>query len=121
MSFKAFDLKDEIYSGLRDLRYTEPTPIQQKSIPLILEGKDVLGSAQTGTGKTGAFVIPLIQKILENKNEHTQALILSPTRELAQQIDEQIFAIGYHTGITSAIVIGGSDFAEQAKAIRAGG
>jgi len=120
LSFTQFNLEDGINSGLRDLRYTDPTPIQEQSIPLILEGKDVLGSAQTGTGKTGAFVIPLIQKILENKNDHTQALILTPTRELAQQIDEQIFAIGYHTGITSAIVIGGSDFSEQAKAIRAG-
>jgi superfamily II DNA/RNA helicase len=119
-SFKDFNLKEEIISGLRDLRYQEPTPIQEKAIPLVLEGKDVLGSAQTGTGKTGAFVIPILQKILENKNDHTQALILSPTRELAQQIDEQIFAIGYHSGITSAIVIGGSDFSEQAKAIRAG-
>jgi superfamily II DNA/RNA helicase len=120
LSFKAFNLREDIYSGLKDLRYTDATPIQEQSIPLILEGKDVLGSAQTGTGKTGAFVIPLLQKILENKNDHTQALILSPTRELAQQIDEQIFAIGYHTGITSAIVMGGSDFSEQAKAIRAG-
>ncbi|MBN2731784.1 MAG: DEAD/DEAH box helicase [Balneolaceae bacterium] len=119
-SFKDFDLKETIYLGLNDLRYKEPTPIQEQSIPLVLQGKDVLGSAQTGTGKTGAFVIPLLQKILKNKNDHTQALILSPTRELAQQIDEQIFAIGYHTGITSAIVIGGSDFSEQAKAIRAG-
>src|SRR5699024_8752125 len=75
---------------------------------------------QTGTGKTGAFVIPLLQKIAESPSEHTQALILSPTRELAQQIDEQIFAVGYHSGISSAIVIGGSDFSEQAKAIRAG-
>ncbi len=120
MSFKAFNLKEEIKTGLNDLKYERPTPIQQKSIPLILQGKDVLGSAQTGTGKTGAFVVPLLQKILESQNDHTQALILSPTRELARQIDEQIFAIGYHTGITSAIVMGGSDFSEQAKAIRAG-
>lgn len=120
MNFKDFNLNEEIYSGLRDLKYTEPTPIQQKSIPLILEGHDILGSAQTGTGKTGAFVIPLIQKIMNDKSEGTQALILSPTRELAQQIDEQIFAIGYHSGITSAIVIGGGNFKEQAKAIRAG-
>ena len=120
MSFKQFNLKEELYSGLRDLRYEEPTPIQEQAIPPILANKDVLGSAQTGTGKTGAFVVPLLQKILESKNDHTQALILSPTRELAQQIDEQIFAIGYHSGISSAIVIGGSDFSEQAKAIRAG-
>ena len=120
MGFKNFNLNDEIYGGLSDLQYKSPTPIQSQSIPLILEGRDVLGSAQTGTGKTGAFVIPLLQKIMESNIEGTQALILAPTRELARQIDEQIFAIGYHTGVTSAIVMGGSDFAAQAKAIRAG-
>lgn len=106
--------------GLKDLRYSEPTPIQEECIPLILEGKDVIGAAQTGTGKTGAFVIPLLQKITHNKSDDTQALILSPTRELAQQIEEQIFALGYHTGITSATVTGGSDYGTQVKAIRAG-
>jgi superfamily II DNA/RNA helicase len=106
--------------GLKDLRYSEPTPIQEECIPLILDGKDVIGAAQTGTGKTGAFVIPLLQKITHNKSDDTQALILSPTRELAQQIEEQIFALGYHTGITSATVTGGSDYGTQVKAIRAG-
>jgi superfamily II DNA/RNA helicase len=118
VSFQAFNLKDSIYAGLRDMQYKNPTPIQQRCIPLILKGKDVLGSAQTGTGKTGAFVIPLLQKLQSSKRKGTQALILAPTRELAHQIDEQIVAIGYHTGITSAIVIGGSDFAAQARAIR---
>lgn len=120
MKFSDFDLKDTILTGLQDVRYEETTPIQEKSIPLVLEGHDVIGAAQTGTGKTGAFVIPLLQKILENRDGNTQALILSPTRELARQIDEQIFAIGYHSGINSATVIGGSDFSEQAKALRAG-
>lgn len=106
--------------GLEDIGYTEPTPIQELSIPVILNNKDVLGAAQTGTGKTGAFVIPIIQQILENPSEGTKALILSPTRELAQQIDEQIFALGYHCGISSATIIGGEDFARQANAIRAG-
>ena len=106
--------------GLGDIGYTEPTPIQELSIPVILKNKDVLGAAQTGTGKTGAFVIPIIQQILENPSEGTKALILSPTRELAQQIDEQIFALGYHCGISSATIIGGEDFARQANAIRAG-
>ncbi|MBO6524423.1 MAG: DEAD/DEAH box helicase [Balneolaceae bacterium] len=106
--------------GLGDIGYTEPTPIQELSIPVILEKKDVLGAAQTGTGKTGAFVIPIIQQILENPSEGTKALILSPTRELAQQIDEQIFALGYHCGISSATIIGGEDFSRQANAIRAG-
>ncbi len=106
--------------GLGDIGYSEPTPIQELSIPVILSKKDVLGAAQTGTGKTGAFVIPIIQQILENPSEGTKALILSPTRELAQQIDEQIFALGYHCGISSATIIGGEDFARQANAIRAG-
>lgn len=113
-------MTQELNLGLRDVGYEEPTPIQEKSIPLILEGEDVIGAAQTGTGKTGAFVIPLMDKILRDRTGHTQALILTPTRELARQIDEQIFAIGYHAGISSATVIGGSDFSEQVKAIRAG-
>lgn len=120
MTFNDFDLKDVLQAGLRDINYSEPTPIQEQSIPIILQKKDLIGAAQTGTGKTGAFVIPVLQQILENPSEHTQALILSPTRELAQQIDEQIFALGYHTGITSANVIGGEDFSKQAKAIRSG-
>tara|TARA_R100000005_G_C4994257_1_gene201271 strand:- start:1098 stop:2645 length:1548 start_codon:yes stop_codon:yes gene_type:complete len=120
LTFNDFDFKDELQSGLRDIGYTEPTPIQEQTIPIILDKKDIIGAAQTGTGKTGAFVIPILQQILENPSEHTQALILSPTRELAQQIDEQIFALGYHTGISSANVIGGADFSQQAKAIRSG-
>lgn len=120
MTFNDFDFNDELKAGLRDIGYTEPTPIQEQAIPIILEKKDLIGAAQTGTGKTGAFVIPVIHQILENPSEHTQALILSPTRELAQQIDEQIFALGYHTGISSATVIGGEDFAKQAKALRSG-
>ncbi|MGK7369702.1 MAG: DEAD/DEAH box helicase [Candidatus Halalkalibacterium sp. M3_1C_030] len=120
MKFTEFNLSQELNLGLRDVGYDEPTPIQEKSIPLILEGEDVIGAAQTGTGKTGAFVIPLMDKILRDRTGHTQALILTPTRELARQIDEQIFAIGYHAGISSATVIGGSDFSEQVKAIRAG-
>lgn len=120
MSFKKFRLSDKLSMGLQDLRYEEPTPIQDECIPLILEGRDVIGAAQTGTGKTGAFVIPLLQRIVDNPSKHTQALILSPTRELAQQIEEQIFALGYHTGISSATVTGGSDYGTQVKAIRAG-
>lgn len=120
MSFKKFELSQELMMGLQDLKYEEPTPIQEECIPLILEGRDVIGAAQTGTGKTGAFVIPLIQKIINSNSDQTQALILSPTRELAQQIEEQIFALGYHTGVSSATVTGGSDYGTQVKAIRAG-
>lgn len=120
MSFKKFELSETLMMGLQDLKYEEPTPIQKECIPLILEGKDVIGAAQTGTGKTGAFVIPLLQKIINDPSDHTRALILSPTRELAQQIEEQIFALGYHTGISSATVTGGSDYGTQVKAIQAG-
>ncbi len=120
MTFNDFELHESLQLGLNDVGYAEPTPIQEKSIPLALQGKDILGAAQTGTGKTGAFVIPIIEQILRAPSEGIQALILSPTRELAQQIDEQIFALGYHTGITSATIIGGEDFARQANAIRAG-
>ncbi len=120
MTFKDFDLKDTLHLGLQDIGFKDPTPIQEKSIPLVLRGDDVLGAAQTGTGKTGAFVIPILNRILEESAEGTSTLILSPTRELAQQIDEQIFALGYHTGISSATIIGGEDFAKQAEAIRAG-
>lgn len=120
MTFKDFKLQESLMMGLNDVGYTSPTPIQEQSIPHALEGKDVLGAAQTGTGKTGAFVIPIIELILRSPSTGTKALILSPTRELAQQIDEQIFALGYHSGISSATIIGGEDFSRQADAIRAG-
>jgi superfamily II DNA/RNA helicase len=120
LKFTEFNLSESLLAGLRDLRFEEPTPIQEKSIPLITDGKDVIGIAQTGTGKTGAFVIPIMERVLQSERKGVKALILSPTRELAKQIDEQIFAIGYHAGITSATVIGGSDFSVQAKALKAG-
>jgi len=121
LKFSELNLTDELLSGLKDINFIEPTPIQERAIPPILEGKDIIGTAQTGTGKTGAFIIPIMDRILRASNRSgIKAIILTPTRELAQQIDEQIFAIGYHTGITSATVIGGSDFSAQAKALKAG-
>jgi len=120
LHFKEFNLHELLQAGLDDVGFQEPTPIQEQCIPLLLQGHDVLGAAQTGTGKTGAFVIPVLELMLKEKKEHIRTLILSPTRELAQQIDEQIFALGYHTGTTSATIIGGEDFGKQAEAIRAG-
>lgn len=120
MKFTDFNLSDELIAGLNDLQFSEPTPVQQQAIPIITEGKDLIAAAQTGTGKTGAFVIPIMERVLHSDRKGIKALILSPTRELASQIDEQIFAIGYHAGITSATVIGGSDFSQQAKALKAG-
>lgn len=120
MKFTDLDLEDSLQEGLKAVQFDEATPIQEQAIPLILDGKDVIGAAQTGTGKTGAFVIPLIDRILKEDKPGIRVLILSPTRELASQIDEQVFAIGYHAGVGSATVKGGSDFNEQAKALRAG-
>lgn len=120
MKFSDLDLSPAILDGLRDLRFEEPTPIQSACIPVILEGRDVIATAQTGTGKTGAFAIPIMERVLRSQRGGVKCLILSPTRELATQIDEQVYAIGYHSGLTSATVIGGSDFASQAKAFRDG-
>ena len=120
MKFTEFNLSESILAGLRDVQFNEPTPIQEQAIPYVTEGKDLIATAQTGTGKTGAFVIPIMERVLQSERKGVKALIVSPTRELASQIDEQIFALGYHAGISSATVIGGSDFAVQAKALKAG-
>jgi ATP-dependent RNA helicase RhlE len=120
LKFSDMNLSESLLMGLQDLQFEEPTKIQAEAIPQILNGGDLIGIAQTGTGKTGAFVIPVMEKILQSERNGIKALILSPTRELATQIDEQIFAIGYHAGITSATVIGGSNFSEQARALKAG-
>jgi superfamily II DNA/RNA helicase len=120
LSFTDFGLSQEIIDGILDMGFTQPTPIQQQAIPLVLEGRDIVASAQTGTGKTAAFVVPILEKIKNSPNKGIQCLILSPTRELAQQIDEQIFAIGYHVDIPSVTIYGGGDWGEQQKALERG-
>ncbi len=120
LSFTEFGLSQEIIDGILDMGFTQPTPIQKQAIPLVLEGRDIVASAQTGTGKTAAFVVPILEKIKNSPNKGIQCLILSPTRELAQQIDEQIFAIGYHVDIPSVTIYGGGDWGEQQKALERG-
>jgi ATP-dependent RNA helicase RhlE len=120
LSFTEFGLSQEIIDGILDMGFTQPTPIQLQAIPLVLEGRDIVASAQTGTGKTAAFVVPILEKIKNSPNKGIQCLILSPTRELAQQIDEQIFAIGYHVDIPSVTIYGGGDWGEQQKALERG-
>ena len=103
--------------------FEKPTPIQEACISLIMKGQDVLASAQTGTGKTAAFAIPVLHNLLEkkkNKQEGIRALVITPTRELASQVDEAFFAIGYHTGLTTAKVYGGDDWSRQEKALTRG-
>lgn len=121
MSFDDFKLSEPVITGLKDLQFEEPTPIQQESIPAALEGKDLIASAQTGTGKTAAFVVPIVEQIYREKDRKgIQAVILTPTRELALQIDEQIWAIGYHAGVSSVTVYGGGDWGKQEKALKQG-
>lgn len=103
--------------------FEKPTPVQEACIPLIMEGRDVLASAQTGTGKTAAFAIPVLHNLLEKKKQQQEgirALVITPTRELASQVDEAFFAIGYHTGLSTAKVYGGDDWSRQEKALSRG-
>jgi superfamily II DNA/RNA helicase len=118
--FKELNLCDEVLDGIDDMGFDSTTEIQEKAIPIALEGKNLLGTSYTGSGKTAAFVIPIIHKLFTSKKTGIQALVLAPTRELAQQIDEQFFSLGYHSGVSSACVYGGSDWSQQEKALKAG-
>lgn len=97
MSFKAFNFHPDIIKGIADCGYTIPTPIQKEAIPPIIEGKDVLGLAQTGTGKTAAFVLPMLQRLGKTPGKKPRALIMAPTRELAEQILQNIKTMAGHT------------------------
>jgi len=103
-----------------DMGYTEPTPIQRMAIPIALAGRDMIGCAATGTGKTAAYLLPLLQRLGESKQAGCRALILAPTRELALQIDEQALALGYHLGLSAIAVVGGMEMGPQERALRGG-
>lgn len=120
MSFNSFHFNPEILSSINALGYKTPTPIQKQSIPVILEGKDVMGLAQTGTGKTAAFVLPMLQKLMAGPRGHLRALIVAPTRELAQQIHEAIGELGKGTGLTSVTLYGGVSINPQIQKLRRG-
>jgi ATP-dependent RNA helicase RhlE len=124
-SFEAFGLRPELLRAVAEMNYTTPTPIQEKAIPFVLEGKDLLGCAQTGTGKTAAFALPILQHLQEtpwkgNGRRPIRALVLTPTRELASQIAESFGAYGRHTGQKTAIVFGGVNQGPQAQALKRG-
>ncbi len=125
MSFENLNLIEPIRQALKTEGYMRPTPIQSQSIPVILKGKDLLGCAQTGTGKTAAFAIPILQ-ILHGSQQAVKerriikALILTPTRELAIQIGESFTAYGRHTGLKHAVIYGGVSQHPQTQALRAG-
>jgi ATP-dependent RNA helicase RhlE len=122
MTFDSLNLIEPILRAVKEEAYTTPTPIQQESIPIILQGTDLLGCAQTGTGKTAAFAIPIIQLLRESqKNEKKRkirSLILTPTRELAIQIGESFNAYGRHSGITNTVIFGGVGQGPQTAALR---
>lgn len=123
MNFQDFNLDERLMEGLFSMGYSNPTPVQEQAIPVILDGKDLIACAQTGTGKTAAYILPVLNKILHTETRHLNTLILAPTRELAQQIDQQIEGLGYFSGVSSIPVYGGGDGAAwdvQKKALEAG-
>ncbi len=119
-SFEDFGLIPELSASLRDMGFETPSPIQAQAIPLVLAGRDLIGCASTGTGKTAAFLLPILQRMHGGATGKLRALILSPTRELALQIDEQALALGYHVGFTAVGVVGGVEFGPQEHAIKSG-
>lgn len=113
----------EVEAAISDFGFTKPSEIQLKAIPEILAGKDLIGCAQTGTGKTAAFLIPILNKIISEENKKTRCLIICPTRELSEQIDQQIIGFAYHSSVSSIAVYGGNQaekFTGQKKAIEHG-
>ncbi|WP_310586713.1 DEAD/DEAH box helicase [Telluribacter sp. SYSU D00476] len=127
MTFQDLNLIEPIRKALTTEGYTQPTPIQAQAIPLLLQGKDLLGCAQTGTGKTAAFAIPILQLLYEKQNadrgkgrKQIRALILTPTRELAIQIGESFTAYGRHTGIRHTVIFGGVGQKPQTDALTQG-
>jgi superfamily II DNA/RNA helicase len=120
MSFTQFTFHPQIAAGIESCGFTTPTAIQQEAIPHILGGRDIMGLAQTGTGKTAAFVLPLLQRLMKGPRKKTRALIVAPTRELAEQIHVNILKMAGKTGLKSVVVYGGVGKQPQIRAIQAG-
>ncbi|EFO79603.1 DEAD/DEAH box helicase domain protein [Oscillochloris trichoides DG-6] len=120
MNFADFALHPALMQNVSAQGFTQPTPIQAQTIPLALSGQNLIGLAQTGTGKTAAFVLPILQRLLQNRQRGTQALIVTPTRELAEQINDTIRVLAHGTGLRSAPIYGGVGMEPQERALRAG-
>ncbi|MDP8217809.1 MAG: DEAD/DEAH box helicase, partial [Candidatus Theseobacter exili] len=125
MRFEDLKIIEPILKALKEENYTEPTSIQEKAIPLILKRNDVLGSAQTGTGKTAAFAIPILQHLFLDRQQNNNprkinSLIITPTRELAIQIAESFTTYGKFTGIKNTVIFGGVKQGAQTDALRKG-
>ena len=120
MPFSHFHLHPQILKGIREMGFTRPTPIQSSAIPVILQGKDLIACAQTGTGKTAAFLLPIMNRLLQEPRGKTRVLILTPTRELAVQVEEDVRELGAYTGLRSAAIYGGVGMNAQEQALRSG-
>jgi len=123
LDFKDFNFNPDLFEGLQAMGFRNATPVQQEAIPLILDKKDLIACAQTGTGKTGAYLLPIMNMIAGTEERHNNTLILAPTRELAQQIDLQVEALSYFTNISSLTVYGGGDgiaYEQQKRSMREG-
>jgi superfamily II DNA/RNA helicase len=123
LTFHEFSLHDDLLAGIDAMNYQQATPIQEQAIPKIIEGKDLIACAQTGTGKTAAYLLPLLDKISHAKHGHTTTLILVPTRELATQIDEQVMGFGYYVEASSIAIYGGGkseNWEQQKRALTSG-
>src|SRR5450759_1327204 len=124
MHFESLNIIEPILKSLKEEGYTIPTPIQVQAIPIVLQGTDLIGCAQTGTGKTAAFAVPILQLLSRNKSfdkkKKIRSLIVTPTRELAIQIEESFKAYGRHTGLTCTVVFGGVNQNPQTNSLRTG-
>ncbi len=120
MPFAHFDLHPELVRATRELGFTRPTPIQSAAIPPALEGRDVMACAMTGSGKTAAYLLPILHRLLAKPRGRTRVLVLAPTRELAAQIHAHLEELAVHTGLTGAAVFGGVGMAPQEHAFRSG-
>ena len=120
MSFEQFSLDPRINAGIKMAGFSLPTPIQQQAIPVVLKGRDVLGLAQTGTGKTAAFMLPILQRLTSGPLRRVRVLIVAPTRELAEQIHQTNVTLAKHTKIHSATVYGGVSKNRQIETLQLG-
>jgi ATP-dependent RNA helicase RhlE len=120
MNFQSFRFHNHIATGISSEGFTVPTAIQARAIPLIIEGRDVMGLAQTGTGKTAAFVLPILERLMKGDRRGIRSLILAPTRELAEQTHQTIVALGRHTGLRSLSIYGGASFISQTEQLKKG-
>jgi len=120
MSFEQFNLDARLNAAIKSAGFVNPTPIQEQAIPFILEGRDVMGLAQTGTGKTAAFMLPILQKLTQGPLKQMRALVIAPTRELAEQINQATRDLTRNTKIRSAAIYGGVKKKPQIKALNKG-